>query len=305
MATPPLQVSAIIEAWSLLVATKYYNLATIIILVYDHCLTFDLEVEKIWKQGWTLPKWLWLVFRYVALITQVGLVLGDHLPIWTHDSCLLWLQIRVSADQIMTTTTSIMLILRVWAIFERARWTMFVMAATLVAQTGVSIWSYQAFTAAILPTGKLSVHQYRFTGCFFAPKAPDRVGQVASNFVGLLVLDTVIFLLTVLRLVKVVASGKQSTTSARLISVMLRDGVLYFLIICIVNGANVLLIQLPSVSMDLRPLNTEFTVNITVILVSRHFLNLRDAARPTTNLNSTLVGNLGKELQTAAPDATD
>jgi Family of unknown function (DUF6533) len=49
-------------------ATKYYNLATLIIVLYDHCLTFDTEVEKIWSQRWSLPKSLWFVVSRIFLI---------------------------------------------------------------------------------------------------------------------------------------------------------------------------------------------------------------------------------------------
>lgn len=30
-------------------------------IIYDHFLTFDLEVEMMWKERWTLPKLLWIV----------------------------------------------------------------------------------------------------------------------------------------------------------------------------------------------------------------------------------------------------
>jgi Family of unknown function (DUF6533) len=43
------------------VATKYYSLATLVIVLYDHSLTFDTEVEKIWSQTWSFPKALWFV----------------------------------------------------------------------------------------------------------------------------------------------------------------------------------------------------------------------------------------------------
>ena len=57
-------------------ATKYYNLATCVLILYDYFLTFDMEVEKIWMQRWTLPKSLWFVVSqpvYLPVIQMVSL----------------------------------------------------------------------------------------------------------------------------------------------------------------------------------------------------------------------------------------
>ena len=35
-------------------------------LLYDHLLTFDQEVEEIWKAKWTLPKSFFLILRYLV-----------------------------------------------------------------------------------------------------------------------------------------------------------------------------------------------------------------------------------------------
>ena len=45
---------------------KYYNLATCVLILYDHALTFDSEVEMVWTGRWTLPKFLWIVVRAIS-----------------------------------------------------------------------------------------------------------------------------------------------------------------------------------------------------------------------------------------------
>jgi hypothetical protein len=35
-------------------------------LLYDHFLTLDQEVEEIWKAKWTLPKIFFLILRYMV-----------------------------------------------------------------------------------------------------------------------------------------------------------------------------------------------------------------------------------------------
>jgi len=40
-------------------------------LLYDHCLTFDDEIELIWKARWRIPKILFLFLRYMVPICLV------------------------------------------------------------------------------------------------------------------------------------------------------------------------------------------------------------------------------------------
>ncbi|KAG7091723.1 hypothetical protein E1B28_008124 [Marasmius oreades] len=47
-------------------AVKYTNLAFLVVLVYDHALTLHVEVDRIWKLPWKLPKLVFLFVRYLA-----------------------------------------------------------------------------------------------------------------------------------------------------------------------------------------------------------------------------------------------
>ncbi|EEB89744.1 hypothetical protein MPER_12126, partial [Moniliophthora perniciosa FA553] len=42
--------------------------AGVVILLYDHLLTFDDEVELIWKGEWRFPKLMFLFIRYIVAI---------------------------------------------------------------------------------------------------------------------------------------------------------------------------------------------------------------------------------------------
>ncbi|KAF8583117.1 hypothetical protein K439DRAFT_1617747 [Ramaria rubella] len=69
-----------------LVASKYYMLASIVVLYFDHFLTFDLEVNSLWKPalGATV---LFLVNRYYPLIVYAVLLFSVHHPSWTIEAC--------------------------------------------------------------------------------------------------------------------------------------------------------------------------------------------------------------------------
>ncbi|KAF8177338.1 hypothetical protein K438DRAFT_2022297 [Mycena galopus ATCC 62051] len=50
-------------------AVRYTNIAFVTFMVFDHAITFDTEVARIWTLQWRLPKVLFLINRYVAIRT--------------------------------------------------------------------------------------------------------------------------------------------------------------------------------------------------------------------------------------------
>ncbi|KAF9558649.1 hypothetical protein CPC08DRAFT_552418 [Agrocybe pediades] len=57
---------------------RYAHLAAGVIVLYDHAITFDQEVELIWAERWSVVKGLFLMNRYYGLVA----VLVDHYGIF-------------------------------------------------------------------------------------------------------------------------------------------------------------------------------------------------------------------------------
>ncbi|KAJ6602653.1 hypothetical protein DFH09DRAFT_1125288, partial [Mycena vulgaris] len=291
MDSPPGLPPALITALIHLQATKYYNVAVLAMLVYDYFLTLPLEIDQVWKRhAWSLPKILFILFRYLTPIFQLGSIMADQLTTWTSASCEQWIWWRIIVDESLAVATSLVLILRVYALFNRAKWALGLMLSALVANIIVAFWSFPASTMAPLPPG--------VSGCFIGPKSPNDItsGKIASLFISLLMLDTLIFILTALRVYQSKRSAGMSTPLAEII---IRDGFLYFSVIFIVNLGNVVLIESTRIPEDLRPINVEFTPAITTIMVSRLFLNMRRQATAPVyagahpKFTATLLGDLG------------
>ncbi|KAF8177304.1 hypothetical protein K438DRAFT_2022275, partial [Mycena galopus ATCC 62051] len=47
-------------------AVRYTSIAFVTFMVFDHAITFDTEVARIWTLQWQLPKVLFLINRYVV-----------------------------------------------------------------------------------------------------------------------------------------------------------------------------------------------------------------------------------------------
>ncbi|KDQ57259.1 hypothetical protein JAAARDRAFT_290441 [Jaapia argillacea MUCL 33604] len=105
----------------------YSSVSALAFLVWDICLTFDDEVEYIWKQGWGSPaKALFLYTRYFSVIAQAILLvpradLSHTLPS-NHRSCPSWFIFKSVAFQTMMSCLGLILMLRVYALYNRAPW---------------------------------------------------------------------------------------------------------------------------------------------------------------------------------------
>ncbi|KAG8708923.1 hypothetical protein FRC09_000965 [Ceratobasidium sp. 395] len=108
-----------------------------------------------------------------------------------------------------------------------------------------------------------------FVGCVMGPQGP--LG--AAFWLSSLVVDTIITILTVFKATQYIqANGKRD----RLVHVILRDGLLYFVVILTANLSNCLTYYLAPVR--LRVIIASFCQGITSVMVSRLQLNLRSVS---------------------------
>ncbi|KAG9080824.1 hypothetical protein FRC06_006122 [Ceratobasidium sp. 370] len=66
-----------------LLAAKYFMLASFVILVYDHILTFSDEVDRVWQREWTGATWLFTLNRYLTELQFIVNLVSFHDPSWT------------------------------------------------------------------------------------------------------------------------------------------------------------------------------------------------------------------------------
>ncbi|KAF9445271.1 hypothetical protein P691DRAFT_675977, partial [Macrolepiota fuliginosa MF-IS2] len=58
-------------------------------LIYDHCLTFSDEVERIWKRRFTFVTVLFLINRYATIVEVIVVLEAFHNPSWSGKVCML------------------------------------------------------------------------------------------------------------------------------------------------------------------------------------------------------------------------
>ncbi|KIJ42150.1 hypothetical protein M422DRAFT_254844 [Sphaerobolus stellatus SS14] len=92
--------SLVTTGFSHLLANKYYVLASTVLVIYDHMLTFDQEREFIWKKKITFPSCLFLTFRYVTPIVSALNLIALNWPGWKGSICRNWIWLPVAVGPI-------------------------------------------------------------------------------------------------------------------------------------------------------------------------------------------------------------
>ncbi|KAF7776826.1 hypothetical protein Agabi119p4_5219 [Agaricus bisporus var. burnettii] len=272
---------------------KYFQLGGFVMLVYDHFLTFPQEVERIWKQRFTVASILFLINRYVTILQFIILLLGECYctsinngeadVVWQHStvltghtgckhshffekftltqlwrSCPRFVHFEGASTVSLVAIGQLIMILRVFALYERS----FRVLAFLMI-----LWLLQIIISSIgLRTGFPVPLPPGLTGCILIGSSP----LFPSLWISPLVTDSAIFILTLYR-TKRYYEGFASTSPT--IVILVRDGSLYFLLIFLVNLMNVLIYFIAEP--DFKALGASFSQLLTCTMISRLVLNLR------------------------------
>jgi len=66
---------------------KNYVLGYTVMLLYDHILTLDNEIDLIWQRRFTLPIYLFFIFRYATPLVSTLNLAAEHDSAWTGTCC--------------------------------------------------------------------------------------------------------------------------------------------------------------------------------------------------------------------------
>ncbi|KAF9259724.1 hypothetical protein L218DRAFT_947356 [Marasmius fiardii PR-910] len=247
----PEVVEKLTTAYAYLLASKYHGLASSVMLFYDHSLTFADEIKYMWKRRKSFTFWLFLIFRYASFIVTLVNLFASHDPRWIGNTCL---QLESPSDSLLRRIPAT-LVLRVHAIYSEAAWVLWLTIPVFVGHLVVLAWAVPAGAPAILPPG--------FIGCMPKPKPGTGLP---------LVFDSTMFALTLGRAIYYRLTG----SLIPLITLIIRDGTLYFAVIFVVNLTNVFMMALAPPGLGV--INAPFASMIRTILMSRLMINLRVAA---------------------------
>ncbi|EMD33641.1 hypothetical protein CERSUDRAFT_76363 [Gelatoporia subvermispora B] len=318
------QAEAAAEVISFVQTEFVYNccaLASSVVVLYDHILTFPQEVRVMWKRKFSIVITLFHVNRW-ALFSEAILNLILFLPLPSLLSC--------NAVNYLLSISGLVLLI-VWAVFSTVRvfaisagnW--YLSLATLViglVPLGANI-DYAFFTA------QNEIDSLPFLGTFCDDNQTASMALIialtTTSRVCAIVSDVIVLLVTWFKTYSIKRTADRTGTRAPLASMLIRDGTFYFVLILLLN-----ILQIVGNNTGVFAGTTGFFGQpLSGIIVSRFLMNLRQLDRTTSDAAVTrqpfgislsgeqseytqgsslrfvsMLGNMGEELEHGSEDVT-
>ncbi|KAF8490575.1 hypothetical protein JB92DRAFT_1304134 [Gautieria morchelliformis] len=242
-----------------LVASKYYLLASIVTLYFDHVLTFGQEVKSLWRRPASVPGVLFLLNRYYPLLVYAVVLLAfKYFPF--------------AAPLVSEAILGLIVVLRLFALYGRNFMILSLLVPAYITQLVLGGWASVAIVRdAGLPQG---------SGCIVTVPT-ELVYRFAWLWASQVVFDTMVFGLTASRIIFLRKWGLKMP----LTTLFLRDGLIYFAVMFSAKLLNFLLFW-STVTSNLVTLNWAFNNIITIIMVNRLVLNLREEGSRSTVISN-------------------
>jgi len=246
------------------------QLVAVIVTLYDHLITIDQEVDLVWSKTWSLSKTLFLWNRYFGealLIADAAVFMSTSL---SQNFCYHWLRCQGWASAIVVWSMQVIMQFRIFAMYKRSRSISIFVAVCfigeVIAMSSILAYSYKHIDAVSEPLSQVHIcTPINVPSYFYAFWLPIISFECILLLLALWIGGQHIFELWTLR----------QWDSERVISILLRDSIFYFLATLAAYTTNaVLWLTYPAIWIEIP---TGFSISTTCIMGCRMLLNLRGA----------------------------
>ncbi|PVF96080.1 hypothetical protein CPB86DRAFT_861362 [Serendipita vermifera] len=267
-------VDALIDAAEGIALTRWCSAVAITILFYDTFLTLEEEVQFLWPKKWNAIKASIYLNRLITFpITIVWSLTHSGRIVYSNPGC-----------EALFHATSV----TAYIFFALANWIMLSRTTSLYGNTRIFKWAMSIFfVASYITTGILITISMVSLGhpghIYFL--APFRICAIAFRpatygyiWIPALVFETVVCFLTVHKTYQ--KAIRQYGMGSKLLVVLFRDGVIYYFIIVVFRGYN----MISWMTMEPARLFIAFQImwSLVCVLTTRLQLNLLEAAQNPT-----------------------
>ncbi|KAF5352921.1 hypothetical protein D9758_007969 [Tetrapyrgos nigripes] len=228
---------------------NYFHLVGVVLLLWDHLLTFSMEFEHVWMPSKRIFTFLFFFNRYHILLANIVVTISLFDPAY-----LLWcsVDLYMSIYSLLTfkiqscgglhifreislvlsqVIVGVLLTLRIYAIYGCDKRVLGFMVFVAAILTGLALFALffvpsSSSTAAVSLT-PLGCH----TNLDYLPHA----AQEAAGWEALFVYDSLLFAMIIIKGYK----NKRSMERMPLLHMILRDGAFYFAVMALANLANI------------------------------------------------------------------
>ncbi|KAI0718685.1 hypothetical protein C8T65DRAFT_737040 [Cerioporus squamosus] len=234
------------------------------LVLYEHVITLGMEVQQVWKREISGATVLFVLTRYMTLLNRVFVTISlssIHSP-------------EAVSTSILVVVMSAIAAVRVYALWSRdiRLFVVVMVAGTFPALTNLFFRS--ASSVYIIPTALYS--------CQVAPTAMSASAYTALSIATRTVAifsDGLVVVLTWIKTYRVFVLTRKISFRTNYSALILRDGTLYFLAVCVLNL--VAIIYIMDVGANLL---NDMIVTLSSLLMARFLLNLRDHRSRTEDI---------------------
>ncbi|EPQ50394.1 hypothetical protein GLOTRDRAFT_101775 [Gloeophyllum trabeum ATCC 11539] len=249
-------------------STRYAELASSTIVIYDHLITLDQEIDLIWKASWTPGKVLFLTNRYYVL---ASVIFNNYVLFTTHLSdsfSVKWFRWQGTTGLLVSMIAEIILQLRLYALYHLNRRVLVLMCGAFLVSAG---------TAAVIMgmvLARISAHSGLIPGLPFC--IPVNVPSWFYTFwIPTLGFESLLCALALFRAFRDFRSRTSLFQSGRhIVKILIRDSVIYYLIMFATYFTNLVIFLTGNVGVLESGIG--FAVTMSCVMGSRLCLNIRD-----------------------------
>jgi len=241
------------------------------IIVYDHLITLDQEIDLVWYAPWTMGKILFFLNRYYPLCIVVFNQYTLFTINLTDELCMAWLRWQGWTGLATCMVAEIILQLRLYALYFLDKKVLLFMV--------ISFLGTSACAAAIMGEvlSNFTVQSHIIPGFPFC--IPIKVPNYLFSFwIPILAFESILCGMALFRGFQAFRYRHSVFQSGRhLVTLLLRDSIIYYLIIFVTILTNLLVWSTGQVGLIEIPVG--FTVAMSCVMGNRLILNVRQMKR--------------------------
>lgn len=243
--------------------TRYVSAGACVVLLYDHLLTLDDEIQYIWKTKTTVPKVLFLLNRYLVPIVMIVNMYEIAGLSSSHPSdlfCKVWFPATTFLGSISIANGHFIVMLRIWVLWNRrTKPVVFTLVAFVLSQ----IVTFSMVIWAAIQMIPLFEYNTLLRACVIKKRI-----IIEGVWLPGVIFEIIVFAMTCWN-----AMGRPRQSNHEITNTLYRDGVTFFLTMASLRIANLVLSIVAPLSLVF--LGIFFIWCATNVTLSRLIINVR------------------------------
>lgn len=269
MASPPLDV--IYSALRDIRTTRYAQLAASSIILFDHLITLDDEINLVWGSSWSIGKLLFVINRYYTLVSFIFNNYALFGATLTDSFCHRYFQWQGWTGLIGCMIAEVILQMRLYALYYLDKKILTLMASTFLVASAVAA----AILGHVLSNLIVTANPLPEVNFCFSLNIP---AWFFTFWIPIIAFESLLCGLALYRGYQTFRSeGSPFQSGRHLVSILIRDSVLYFLVMFATYFTNMLMWL--AADIDLLEVPIAFSIALSCCLGNRLILNVRRVNR--------------------------